>query len=254
MGIYQDLVSFLDDFKKYRDLCNKERKSNEEYKCEETLRENLTQRLGQIEPLINNLPNIPVYIYVPAVGMNYNVLNEALSTITKMQGMFLEGAIQALNKAVGAARNYDEQQLKALVRPSSEVFLAYSFRPENEKLVHLVRDLLVAIGFEILEGEEPKPISVSDKVKQKITSSDCLVALMTKDKQDDKGEWLPSDWVREEAVFALAQKKHVIRILEEGVSKEGKIFGDQEFIPIEKDNPARGIVHLARMIQSVKKG
>lgn len=139
------------------------------------------------------------------------------------------------------------------MRPACRAFFSYSFRPDNNDLVGLISDQLLCLGFEIVEGDDPRPTSVSEKVKGKIDSCDVVVVLMTNELATSEG-CSASDWVKQEAIYALGRRLPVIRLIEDGVATDGKMFGDQEYIPFERSNPAKAIVTLGRMLRSIKDG
>jgi len=127
------------------------------------------------------------------------------------------------------------------------LFLSCSYRPETEGLVNDLRELARALQFEVLEGEVPRPSSVSEKVRTLIARSKVVVALMTGDTSG-----AVSEWVRQEAVYALGLGKPVVRLLEEGLDTEGRIFGDAEYIPFSRANPAHALVRLARTLAGLR--
>ena len=77
-----------------------------------------------------------------------------------------------------------------------------------------------------------------------------VVAIMTKDEQDDKGAWSPSKWIIEELAYALANKnKEMIRLLEKGCDTNGRIFGDKEYIPFDRENPTEAFIKLVDVLK-----
>lgn len=260
MGLREEVVEFRDRLKAYRNLVRtiierseRETAVDELLAQEEAHREALTEMLGRLHGVLERLPGVHTWYPEPSTGYNVSFFDEALSPDLDgpRKGVSLEFAIQSATKAVGVLAGKDESELRAIVGGRPLVFLSYSFRPANEEIVGLIRQLLVALGFDVLEGDDPRPASVSSKVKSKIGRASAVVSLMTRD-VDEGGTSLPSTWVIEEATYGLAQNKPVVRMIEDGVSTEGRIFGDQEYIPLERANPAKALVRLARMLGGIR--
>lgn len=263
MTIVEEIRAFRDSFKGYQETCAHIWRARNDYTAptddlfglEERQREQLTETLGRLEPVLRRIPGLYFQYHIAATNQVVSFFDEALSSDFENphKGDSICFAIQALTKAVGGASRFPESQLRAFLRSSPRAFLSYSFRPENDELVGLVRGQLLAMAFDVVEGDDPRPVSVSDKVKSKIDSCDVAVVLMTKEVQTSQG-WSASTWVNQEATYALGRKMVVIRLIEADVVSDGKIFGDQEYVRLERSNPAKAIVQLARMLQSVRGG
>lgn len=113
------------------------------------------------------------------------------------------------------------------------------------KFVDFISNFNVAIS----RGSEADTISISEKVKNKIDDADIVIAIMTKDEQNEQGSWFPSKWIIEELAYALANKnKEIIRILEKDCDTNGRIFGDKEYISFERKNPSEAFIKLAEIL------
>ncbi len=263
MTIVEEIRAFRDRFKGYQETCAHIWRARNDYTAppndifgsEEQQREQLSETLGRLEPVLRKIPGLYFQYHIAATNQIVSFFDEALSSDFEnpKKGDSICFAIQALTKAIGGASRFPESQLRAFLRSSLRAFLSYSFRAENDELVGLVRGQLQAMEFEVVEGDDPRPTSVSEKVKSKIDSCDVAVAVLTKEVQTPQG-WSASTWVNQEAIYALGRKIIVVRLIEADVVSDGKIFGDQEYIRFERSNPAKAIVQLARMLQSVRGG
>lgn len=259
--ILEDITAFRDGFRKYREVCDAlcdrdlddERRRKQLRAEEKALRQKLTEDLGALERVLMRLPGVFMSFTAPN-GQRVDILNSALMEDWDWtpKAEALPMADQILTKAVGAAKALGPEGLEALRRGRKKLFLAYAFRPHLDKIVTWLRQTAESLGYEVVEGDDPQPTSVSEKVKGKIASASVTVALMSKDAEKD-GKGLASQWVVEEAVHAHALKKHVIRLIENAVDPQGRLFGDQEHIPIDIANPAQAIVLFTRMLGGITK-
>ena len=94
--------------------------------------------------------------------------------------------------------------------PYHILFISYSFKEENEKLVRMIKDFLEAYSIFIITGAKPSTNSVSEKVKKLIDDSDCALAVLTKDEEQKDKSWTPSKWVFDEIAYASGKRKTVI--------------------------------------------
>lgn len=215
--------------------------------------DNLREMLGELEPILRRLPGISLSHHHTRTRRSMSVLDVALSPFKsdpeKKLALAMAGHI--LTKAIGAARAAGEARLRALAKPTPSIFLAHAFRPELQKILRHVDHLSRAVGFRVTTGEPPEARRVAEKVTERIIAADITVALMTPDEPKHKPS-LPSQWVTQEAMEAHALGKPVIRIIEASVSKEGRLFSDDEYIELDLKDPVEGLVRYARMLAAEK--
>jgi len=253
----KELMRFRDEFKEYqkivstmwdlaRDSYYRNREEIEKIRKQEAvLRERLTEALGVLEPYLRRLG---VFMKSVAHGRTFPVFDTALDSQifdNPAKGESLRMATQMSIKAVGLLKSKDVGDLK---RKTPIVFVAHSFREENKDLLDKFLRFLRTFNIAISLGSEADTISVSKKIKQKINDSDIVLGIMTKDEQDAKGNWSASKWVIEELSYSLGDNKEIIRLIENGCDKEGRIFGDREYIEFFREDTSDAIIKLTEVL------
>ncbi|GAI26858.1 unnamed protein product, partial [marine sediment metagenome] len=95
-------------------------------------------------------------------------------------------------------------------------------------------------------GRPYQTMSISKKIKEKIRRSDLMVAILTKRERIAKRKYKTSQWVKDEATFAAGAKRDVIFIKENGVVDIPGIFGDYEWLPLDR-------YHVGDVIEEIDK-
>jgi hypothetical protein len=131
----------------------------------------------------------------------------------------------------------------------NKIFLAYSYRDENKRLIADVIDPLVRshnvlpVAGDILGGEQ-----LTAAVQGLIASSDALVGFMTRDRQIAGGNtYAATQWVQNELVTARTRKQRAIAVVENGVDTSG-MFSDNERIDFDRANPLPAVIKLSQTI------
>jgi hypothetical protein len=179
------------------------------------------------------------------------VIDNALQEIGMQQPGVRHLALHAIDKALGALETLTPDQQARLSGRRPSIFFSHSFRDDLSGLIQNIRGIIEAQGFLVVEGEPPRPGSVSDKVKGFITACDYCLVLMTADIQEGDAQ-KASEWVRQEAAYAYGQSKKVIRLIQQGVDTEGRIFGDEEYIGVDAGSPGDALVRVSRMLAALK--
>ncbi len=109
-------------------------------------------------------------------------------------------------------------------RPRS-VFLAHRFDDVGSGCADKVARFLELLGFTVVSGRGYSPMSVSDKVRQRLFSQALVVALLTPG--DD------STWLIQESVVGGAIDMPLIVLRERAAAFKPGILGDHEFIPFD---------------------
>ncbi len=256
----KEIIQFRDDLKEYQKIVRdiwveKSNYSNWEkietlIETKETpLREKLIEEFGRLERCF-----IKIGITMKGVmfGRVFPLFDTALEENlfdNPGKGEALPMVLQMATKAVGIIRSLDDKEIKRLQKEAPIIFISYNFSEKNQEITKKFIDFISKFDVAISMGLEVDTISVSEKVKTKIDDADILVAIMTKDEQDDKGIWSPSKWIIEELAYALANRnKEIIRLLEKDCDINGRIFGDKEYILFERENPSEALIKLAEVL------
>ena len=166
-----------------------------------------------------------------------------------IKGEALSMALQMATKAVGVIKSLNKEEFGRLEKKTPIVFVSYNFGEKNKEITQKFKDFISKFDVAISEGSQVDTISVSEKIKTKIDGADIIVAIMTKDEQNDQGIWSPSKWIIEELAYALASKnKEIIRLLEKGCDTTGRIFGDKEYLSFNRENPTEAFIKLAEVL------
>ena len=105
----------------------------------------------------------------------------------------------------------------------------FSYRFDDEAYVGGLISLLQQTGFTVLTGRETAG-SVSSVVLKRIADADVVLCVMTKDQAKANGGFTTSPWLLEEKGAALALRKPLVLMVEDGVTDYGELQGDAERI------------------------
>lgn len=257
MNLKKELSDFRDLLKEYMAVCRQIWKdtdrSPEILSREEKLREKLTEISGKLMPYIRRLPNIPINYYEPMTRQSISMYDEAMSSdlFAPRKEESVYGVIQSVSKAIGASESVDIKKLNQSEKGIKNVFLAHSFNPKNKDTINTLKDLINSFPVGLLLGSKPSTKSISEKIKKMISDSVICVIVMTQDEKKSDSTWSASDWVKQEATYALGREKDIIRLIEDGVDCEGRIFGDKEYIPFNNENLTEAIVKLVQTLNGL---
>jgi hypothetical protein len=127
-------------------------------------------------------------------------------------------------------------------------FVGHSFEVNDNIIAKTVVELLDGIGVVAVTGEKPKAEKISDKVKDLIESQEIFIGIFTRrDKIQGRKEWTTTSWVLEEKAYAVAKKKRLIMLREDGVGSIGGIHGDHEYISFARDDIGPMLVKLVQV-------
>jgi hypothetical protein len=129
-------------------------------------------------------------------------------------------------------------------------FLGHSFDANDSQVVACVRDSLELIGIEVVTGERPRADRISEKVKTLIDAQPMFVGLYTRrQKIARQKNWTTSAWVIEEKAYAVAMRKKLLLIKEDGISSIGGIQGDYEYIEFRRDELHAIVLKILRLFR-----
>ncbi|WP_296703486.1 hypothetical protein [Algoriphagus sp.] len=129
-----------------------------------------------------------------------------------------------------------------------KVFVGYGYNSRDAWIPEYVFPLLNTLGFEVLTGENIPGEVLSEGVIRKIQEADACIGFLTKRESDST---LTHKWVIEELATALASKKEIYEIRENGIDEQSGITGDRQYYHYDGDK-AMLLVMLAKFIVNVK--
>lgn len=100
----------------------------------------------------------------------------------------------------------------------NKIFLAFSFRQENEQLVRDIDRVVRSHGLVLVTGEILGGQGLNAQIQARIKECDALIALFTREQQlQGQNIWLPTQWVMDEYTSARARNQFAIAVIEDGV-------------------------------------
>lgn len=166
--------------------------------------------------------------------------------IDKLEKSYFEWRLNV--KAVELELDVDPKKLIPIT-----VFVAHSFLPCDDLINDYIISSLRHRVKEVLTGRPYQTMSISEKVKEKIKRSNLVVAILTKREKITKGKYKTSQWVKDEATFAAGAKKDVIFIKEKGVIDIPGIFGDYEWILLDRYQVGNVVEEIDEYLRKYKK-
>ena len=141
-----------------------------------------------------------------------------------------------------------------------KAFVGYSFEHKDSQIVSTIVKFLKSTGVMCETGEEAQNKSVAKKVKEKILNNDIFVGIFTCDKRVRLGMCLSkknrlyttSNWVLQESGFAVASKKELIFLVENGIYKFPELQGDLEVIYFERKSLDETFLKVNQMLESIR--
>ena len=129
----------------------------------------------------------------------------------------------------------------------NRLFLSFSFREADRSLVSQVERLLDSHDVTCMTGKRLGGEALTPAVQERIDQCDGLVALLTRRDQLASGKWTTHDWVRDELNYARDHDKRTIALIEEDV-QTGGAFGENEWIPLNRDMPLEAFLSLSETV------
>lgn len=141
-----------------------------------------------------------------------------------------------------------------------KAFVGHSFDNKDAEVVRKIIKHIESLDIKWETGEKPQYSGVAEKVKNKIMDNEIFVGIFTCDKKillengqsNKEGLYTTSNWVIQESGFAIAKKKKLIFLVEEGIYKFPELQGDQEYIKFNRKLLDQAFTELNHMINSMK--
>ena len=111
------------------------------------------------------------------------------------------------------------------------------------------------LGIEVITGERPRADAISDKVKRLIDEAPMFVGLYTRGaKLARKQSWTTSAWVVEEKAYAIAKRKKLLLLKEQGIDSIGGLQGDYEYLDFNRTELHTLVLRLLRVFKIEARG
>jgi|SRR5215831_3095548 len=130
------------------------------------------------------------------------------------------------------------------------IFVGYGYNPNDEWIERDVFPILEALGLEIVHGKDMYGETLADAVKERIEQSDAMVSFCTLRPGQENAEFNTHSWVRDEMVHAIAVKKLVVEVRQNGVNLPSTITGERQRIPLDPNNKLRCIAEVIKAVNS----
>lgn len=156
-------------------------------------------------------------------------------------------------------------------------FVGHSFNEEDEPIIRkfckYLDTLADSIGLQWESAEQAEPKVLAQKVKEKMANKDIFIGICTKKeivldpkvvysllpwfsvvKANKKNlTWKTSDWILQEAAYAIGQGKSIILLIEKGVRNPEPFQTNHEYIIFERNNIAADVLNkLTQMLISLR--
>lgn len=132
------------------------------------------------------------------------------------------------------------------------VFLSYTYNPHadvqeaTKRLVTLAKIVIESLELRVVDGVHLGGEAIDDELRQRITGSDALVAIMTP-KADEHDHPVMPAYVDDEYKLAKAENMPAIRILDESLQLDG-MHQYEEYISFEPANESLVLIKLLRTL------
>jgi hypothetical protein len=134
----------------------------------------------------------------------------------------LEYHSEKINPEGEIGRIAEALSLRQLSRLITSAFVAHGFDDVGRKYASEVQTFLELLGIIVVTGTRYEPRSVSDKVRDRIASSDAFVAIVTP--QDNP------TWIVQETTLADSLGKQPIVLVEQSADHKTGLLGNHELI------------------------
>jgi hypothetical protein len=155
--------------------------------------------------------------------------------------IMLEGLIENLEEKkldiqYEAQKSYIDDN-KNLV-DKRNIFVAYSYKKEDDEFVKGFKRLLVKEGYNVLDGKADRFGSISKAILDKIKTCKYVVIIMNKRDEKVNGKYTTAAWLLEEKGAGIALGKEVIMFVEDGIDEKdiGGLQGDDQRFHFTRNN------------------
>lgn len=134
-----------------------------------------------------------------------------------------------------------------------KAFLSCSFAEDDKNVIDFFEKMIAAFDIDPLIYNYQEIGRVSNKIKEKIIKSDCLIAIATKRKKiEGSNYWICSDWIQHEIALANAYNKPIAVFVEEGVKIEGLIAMEERREKFNRKHLIENIDKITRFLYNLR--
>jgi hypothetical protein len=141
-----------------------------------------------------------------------------------------------------------------------KAFVGHSFDDKDTEVVRKIKDFIESLSIKCETRERPQYSGIDEKIKNRIMNNDIFVGIFTRDKKvlldnsqfNKESFYTTSNWVIQESGFAIAKKKKLIFLVEQGIYKFPYLQGYQEYILFNRKSLDQAFTRLSYMINSLK--
>lgn len=142
------------------------------------------------------------------------------------------------------------QRLKFAIR-EVPAFVGHSFDDLDKPIVDQIIQIITKLGVQCESGRRAEALSVSEKVRERISAAEIFVGIFTRRDEIRNGQYSTSPWVIEEKAAAIAANKPLLLFVENGVHEFGGLQGDYEYIPFDRNDLAPALIRAVDYILSI---
>lgn len=129
-----------------------------------------------------------------------------------------------------------------------KIFVAYGYGDRDKWVEDFIFPIIEAFGAEVVEGKEVPGQIISEAVRNRIRSSDALIAFVTRRKRIDHHQWTTHRWVTDELTCAIDHELPVTEVRETEVDDQGGMQGDRQRITYDEKERDKCLVELVKAI------
>jgi hypothetical protein len=134
-----------------------------------------------------------------------------------------------------------------------KIFVAFGYNQRDAWIPELVFPVIEAFGDEVVTGEDEQGENIPDETKERIRSSDALIAFATKrlaeGQQADGNGMMTHRWVTDELTTAITYKLPLVEVREDGVDEQSGLAGrDRQIIRYKESERDKCLVALVKTL------
>jgi hypothetical protein len=135
-----------------------------------------------------------------------------------------------------------------------KAFLSHSRSAEDSNVIEFFKKVISSFEIQSEVYDYQEIGRIPDKIKERITQSDCLIAIATRRKKiEGSDNWTFADWIQHEIALANAYNKPIAILAEDGVKVEGFIDADERYETFSRENLGNNIHKIITFLFKLRK-